>query len=189
MSAHDQPNSGQPAFEPPATGAQLQPGGVFVFTRPGRLDNEQSLRSYLLIRALGRSVINTVQWSGIVILALAAVFWLSGLKVLGILVGLLAVAVLLVRFGLGAVAQRFSRSPAGPQLDRLVARTGRGLRKELRRVGLPGTPGAPLLIALRLIRRHRRAQTLQALGRIELANIVPSSQVDELHLLLQAPPR
>jgi hypothetical protein len=69
---------------------------------------------------------------------------------------------------------------------RLVARTGRGLRRELRRAGLPGTPWAPLLILLRLMRPYRRRETASALARVDLNRVVPASQLDELHLLLQS---
>lgn len=189
MSTYDQPDFTKHTFDAGATSAgfgEVEPGGVFIFSRPGKLDNEQSLRSYLLVRALGRSVMNTVLWSGLLILAIGVVLWLSGLKVLGILVGLVAFAVLFVRFSLGSLTKRFGRGPADPQINRLVTRTGRGLRKELRRVGLPGAPWAPLLIALRLLRPTRRRQTMQSLSRIELTKVVPAGQVDELHLLLQS---
>lgn len=160
------------------------------FRAPGRPDSEAALRQYLLTRALGRSVLNTVQWSAIAILLLAVACWLGGLKVLAVLVGLVAVVVLVVRSLLSALGRRLSGADrlgaAEPQVRRLVARTGRRLRRELRRVGLPGSPWAPLLIALRLLRPHRRRQTAQALARIDLSQVVPASQLDELHLLLQS---
>jgi hypothetical protein len=163
--------------------------GEFSSTAPTATASEAALRRYLLTRALGRSVINTVQWSGISILAIAALCWLGGVKILAILIGLVAVAVLCVRVLLSAIERRLTGSARlgaiEPRVDKLVARTSRGLRKELRRVGLPGTPWAPMLIALRLIRPFRRGQTLLALSRIELATVVPASQLDELHLLLQ----
>lgn len=191
MSTYGPPDFSKPVAEGgpyrpgPGYGA-IQPGGVFVFSRPGRLDSEESLRSYLLVRAIGRSVRNTVLWAGLLVLAVAVALWLAGLKVLGILIGLLAVALLLARAAVTSLARRFGRTSADPQIDRLVARTGRGLRAELRRVGLPGAPWAPLLIALRLMRRRHRSQTMQALSRVELARVVPAGQVDELHLLLQS---
>jgi hypothetical protein len=70
----------------------------------------------------------------------------------------------------------------------MVSRTRRGLRRELRRVGLPSTPWAPLSVLIRLIRPVRRVATVQALGRIDLAAVVPADQLDELHLLLQSGP-
>lgn len=159
--------------------------------RPAPLDTEAGLRQYLIVRALGRSVVNTLQWSALAILALAVVCWLAGVKVLAILIGLVAVAVLLVRSLLAGLGRRLSGAdrlgPVEPQVRRLVARTGRGLRRELRRVGLPGTPWAPVLILLRLLRPYRRQQTARNLARIDLARVVPASQLDELHLLLQSP--
>ncbi|MGI8665467.1 MAG: hypothetical protein ACR2N4_05485 [Jatrophihabitans sp.] len=147
------------------------------------------MRRYLLTRALGRSVISTVQWSGISILLIAALCWFGGVKVLAVLVGLVALAVLLVRVLLSGIERRLTGSarlgPIEPRVDALVSKTRRGLRRELRRVGLPAAPWAPLLIALRLVRPLRRAKTLTALSRIELASVVPASQLDELHLLLQ----
>ncbi len=189
MSAYDRPDFQKHPFDEANTApgfGEVAPGGVFIFSRPGKLDNEQSLRSYLLVRALGRSVLNTVLWSGLLILAIGVAVWFGGLKVLGILIGLVALAVLFVRFSLGTLTKRFARGPADPRINRLVARTGRGLRRELRRVGLPGAPWAPVLIALRLLRPTRRRQTMQSLSRIELSKVVPAGQVDELHLLLQS---
>jgi hypothetical protein len=182
-------------FGPGAFGA-APPGSPFAgairfgIPRPGRIDSEASLRQYLLTRALGRSVLNTVQWSAVAILAIAVACWLGGLKVLAVLVGLVALFVLLVRSLLARLGRQLSGADqlgaAEPQVRRLVSRTGRGLRRDLRRVGLPGTPWAPLLIALRLLRPFRRAQTVQALARIDLNRVVPASQLDELHLLLQS---
>ncbi|MFL6161186.1 MAG: hypothetical protein ACJ74U_03070 [Jatrophihabitantaceae bacterium] len=152
--------------------------------------SEAALRQYLLTRALGRSVLNTVQWSAIAIVALAVACWLADVKVLAVLIGLLAVFVLLARWMLAGLGRRLSGADrlgaVEPQVRRLVARTGRQLRQELRRVGLPGTPWAPLLIALRLLRPYRRRQTAQALARVDLTRVVPASQLDELHLLLQS---
>src|SRR6185437_16818318 len=59
-------------------------GGTF---RSGPPTTDAALRRYLLTRALGRSVINTVQWSGVAILLIAALCWLAGLKVLAVLIG------------------------------------------------------------------------------------------------------
>jgi hypothetical protein len=188
----------QPPAEPqfrqsqeyPQAGMRMEPAGSFIFTRPGPLESEASLRQYLLVRALGRSVVNTVLWSGIAILVIAGALWLARLTVLAILLALVAVLVLLVRAALSGLGRRLSGADqlgaAEPQVRKLVARTGRGLRSELRRVGLPGAPWATLLIALRLLRRPRRAETAQALGRIDLTRVVPSGQLDELHLLLQS---
>lgn len=149
-----------------------------------------ALRRYLLVRVLGRSVINTVQWSGITILLLAALCWLGGIKVLAVLIAIVAIFVLLTRVMLSGLERRLSGSrqlgAIKPRVDALVTKTRRGLRREFRRVGLPGVPWAPMLIALRLIRPTRRVRTIQALSRIDLAAVVPASQLDELHLILQS---
>jgi len=162
-------------------------GEVF---RPGPAAGDSALRRYLLTRALGRSVINTVQWSAVAILVIAALCWLGGVKVLAVLIGLVAVLMLVVRAGLSGLERRLSGArrlgPLEPQVAALVARTSRGLRRELRRVGLPSLPWAPLLIALRIVRPFRRAETLRALSRVELASVVPPSRLDELQLLLSA---
>ena len=172
---------GAPSFDAvPLRGAQFDPGAA----------SESALRRYLLTRAIGRSVISTVQWAGISILLIAVLCWLAGLKVLAVLVAIVAVVVLVVRAALSSVERRLSGSARlgsiEPQVAALVSRTGRGLRRELRRVGLPSLPWAPLLIVLQIIRPVRRVQTLQALGRVDLAAVVPASQIDELQLLLQA---
>ena len=162
-------------------------GEVF---RAGPAAGDSALRRYLLTRALGRSVINTVQWSAVAILVIAALCWLGGVKVLAVLIGLVAVLMLVVRAGLSGLERRLSGArrlgPLEPQVAALVARTSRGLRRELRRVGLPSLPWAPLLIALRIVRPFRRAETLRALSRVELASVVPPSRLDELQLLLSA---
>lgn len=185
----DEPAHRQPPFV--VTGGYSAGSGSTAFTSFG-LDagaSEGALRRYLLTRALGRSVIQTVQWSAISILLIGVLCWLGGLKVLAVLIGLFGLAVLLVRAMLSGIERRLTGSARlgaiEPRVARLVSRTGRGLRRELRRVGLPGLPWAPMLIALRLIRPFRRAQTLRALSQVDLARVVPASQLDELHLLLQ----
>lgn len=159
---------------------------------PGSAASQEVLRRYLLVRALGSALINAVQWTGIAILALAVLSWLGHLKVLAVLLGVLALVILAVRGMLNALASRLSGArrlgPLEPRVAALVAHTRRGLRRELRRVGLPGSPWAPLLIAWRLVRPFRRARTVQALSRIDLANAVPPGKVDELQILLRQMP-
>ena len=129
MSTYGQPDFSKRAPEgaafgqPPGFG-QVQPGGVFVFGRPGRLDSEESLRSYLLVRAIGRSVRNTVLWAGLLVLALAVVVWLLGVKVLGILIGLVAVAVLVIRAAVTSLGSPVRRE-LGRSADRPLGRSDR----------------------------------------------------------------
>ncbi len=160
---------------------------------PGSAASQAVLRRYLLTRALGSSVINAVQWTGVLVLLVAALCWLADLRVVAVLVGLVALVIFTVRWLLGAVARRLSGAhrlgALEPRVAALVARTRKGLRRELRRVGLPGVPWGPLLIAWRLVRPVRRVRTMEALSRIDLTKVVPPSQVDELQVLLrQMPP-
>jgi len=157
---------------------------------PGSAASQAVLRRYLLTRALGSSIVNTVQWTGVTVLLVAVLCWLGGLKVLAVLVAVAALLLFALRRLLNAIQRRLSGAsrlgPLEPRVAALVARTRRGLRRELRRVGLPG---APLLIGWRLLRPLRRVGTVQALSRIDLTAVVPASQVDELQLLLrQMPP-
>lgn len=160
---------------------------------PGSATSQAVLRRYLLTRALGSSIINAVQWTGVLVLLVAALCWLADLRVLAVLVGLVALLVFTFRWLLTAVARRLSGAhrlgPLEPRVAALVARTRKGLRRELRRVGLPGLPWGPLLIGWRLLRPVRRVRTVEALSRIDLTKVVPPSQVDELQILLrQMPP-
>jgi hypothetical protein len=160
---------------------------------PGSAASQAALRRYLLASALGSSVVRAVQWAGVAVLLLAALCWLGEVKVLAVLVGFFALFIFGLRAVLSAVQRRLSGAsrlgPLEPRVAALVGRTRRELRRELRRVGLPGVPWAPLLIALRLLRPLRRVRTMQALSRIDLTKAVPPTQVEELRLLLrQAPP-
>lgn len=181
--------SGGPVSERPVTSERVSDVGDF---RQGSDASQRVLRRYLLTRALGSSIVRTVYATGIAILLAAVLCWLGGLKILAVLIGLVAIVVLIVRAALAAVQRRLSGSdqlgPLEPRVAAMVGRTRRGLRQELRRVGLPGHPWGPLVIALRLIRPLKRARTLQALTRIDLAKVVPASSVDELHVLLRSDP-
>jgi hypothetical protein len=150
------------------------------------------LRRYLLSRALGDSIVRSVHWFGVSIFVLAVLTWVGGIRWLAVLIALVAVMLLLLRVALSGAQRRLSGSDrlgaAAPQIQELVGHTRRGLRAELRRVGLPSAPWGPLLIGLRLIRASRRARTVHQLTQIDLAKVVPSSRVDELHLLLNGRP-
>jgi hypothetical protein len=165
--------------------------GPARFQQPGPTPISRDVLSrYLLTRALGSSVRVALQWTGVAVLALAILSWLAGLKILAVLIGLVAVAILVLRALFSAVSRRLSGAALlgenVARVDRLVGQTRRGLRHELRRVGLPGAPWGPLLIVKRLISRRLRAETLAKLSRIDLAAVVPQSRVDELYLVLGA---
>ncbi|MCW2524493.1 MAG: hypothetical protein JWO63_2828, partial [Frankiales bacterium] len=90
---------------------------------------------------------------------------------------------------LSAIQRRISgieaMGPAAVQVERLVGQTRKGVRAELRRIGLPSAPWGPTLVGLRLLRRRRRAETVSKLTHFDLSQVVPSSTLDELHLLLR----
>ncbi|UQX87174.1 hypothetical protein M6D93_12785 [Jatrophihabitans telluris] len=147
------------------------------------------LRRYLLSQAIGASIVRTVHWAAIAVLVLAVALWFGGLKVLAVLFGLVAAVILLIRMLLSGLQRRLSgleaMGPAGMQVERLVGRTRRGLRAELRRIGLPSAPWGPALIGLRLLRSRRRADTLARLRSFDLGQVVDTSTLDELHVLLR----
>jgi hypothetical protein len=159
---------------------------------PGSAASQAVLRRYLLTRALGSSIVNAVQWTGVVVLLLAGLSWLGDQKLLAVLLGLVALVILAVRGVLSALARRLSGAsrlgPLEPRVAALVTRTRRELRRELRRVGLPGVPWAPILIVWRLVRPLKRVRTMASLSRVDLTKVVPPSQVDELQILLRQAP-
>ena len=182
------PYAGTPYGGPQA--GQFPPVGRF----PQAGDAAQwVLRRYLLTRAVGASILRTVYLFGAGLLVLALLAWFVGVHWLAVLIGLAAVAVLLVRAALSAVQRRLSgidaMGPAGRRVEALVGQTRRSVRAELRRVGLPGAPWGPTVIGVRLLRRKRRAETIRRLTRFDLTQVVPSSTLDELYLLLRDAPR
>jgi hypothetical protein len=150
------------------------------------------LRRYLLARALGASVVRTVHWFGVAVLAMAVGLWFAGITWLAVLVGILGVFILLFRALLSAIQRRISGVDAmgsvGPKVEQLVGQTRRGIRAELRRIGLPSAPWGPTLIGIRLLRPVRRVETVRKLAKFDLTQVVPTSTLDELHLLLRSAP-
>jgi hypothetical protein len=183
---------------PGAPGGYRGPAGAGPSPTIGefRQGNEVSqlvLQRYLLTRAIGASIVRTVYWIGIVILVLAALTWFAGVHWLAVLIGVVAIFVLLFRGMLAAIQRRISGidriGPASAQVERLVGQTRKGIRAELKRIGLPSAPWGPALIGLRLVRPLKRIETIRKLGSFDLGHVVPASTLDELFLLLrQAPP-
>jgi hypothetical protein len=147
------------------------------------------LRRYLLTRAIGASIVRTVHWLGVSMLGLSVAIWFADVKWLAVLVCVAAFFVLAFRTLLSAIQRRLSgidaMGPAALEVERLVGQTRKGVRAELRRVGLPSAPWGPALVGLRLLRGRRRADTLRRLTQFDLSQVVPASTLDELHLLLK----
>lgn len=188
MSYEIVPPDGTPSTTGPRAGREVPITEVGSFAQ-GNEASQWVLRRYLLTRAIGASVVRTVHWFGVAVLVLAALIWFAGVTWLAVLVGLAAIMVLLVRVALSGLQRRLSGvdalGPDAPEVERLVGRTRKGLRAELRRIGLPSAPWGPALIGLRLLRPVKRVETVRKLGRFDLSQVVDQSTLDELHLLLR----
>lgn len=149
-----------------------------------------ALSRYLVGRAIGESVSRCLLVVGLGILALAAVCeWVAHLTALAVLLAVLAIGILLVRAGLGAMLRRFTVVSGAPsaeaRLRALVRDTHADVLRELRRLGLPGRTLSLPLLALRLLGR-RRAETVARLRGFDLDNVVSRARLDELHMIVRA---
>ena len=106
------------------------------------------------------------------------------------LVLLVAVGVLLLRAVLLGVVRRLTGfrqyAPIEERMKALVDDTRSDVLRELRRIGLPGRIWTLPLLALRLLGRTRRRDTLERLRRFEIDRAVPRARLDELHLLIRS---
>lgn len=148
-----------------------------------------ALARYLVGRAIGQSVSNTLLMIVIGLLVLVAVLeWVLHTTFFAILVLIVAVLVLVLRRGLRAVLRSLSAAdkygPVEDRLRQLVSDTHGDVLKELRRVGLPGRAITLPLLALRLVGR-RRKDTITRLREFEVERAVPKARLDELHMLLR----
>ncbi|HEV7204432.1 MAG TPA: hypothetical protein VGN18_07450 [Jatrophihabitans sp.] len=148
-----------------------------------------ALARYLVGRAIGESVNNTLLVVTVLLLALAAASsWLLHVTFLAVLLVILAVIVLGVRFALRAVLRSLTAveryGPVEDKLRSLVSDTHKDVLAELRRNGLPGRTVTLPLLAWRLVGR-RRATTLKQLRMFEVERAVPRARLDEVHLLLR----
>jgi hypothetical protein len=158
--------------------------------RPGSPLSRWALARYLVGRSIGESVGVGLLVVGLLILAGAGVLTWAGWIVVAVLVGLVGVGVLVLRAVLLAVLRRLTAtpefSPVGDRLRDLVADTRGDVLRELRRLRLPAHTWTVPLLALRLLRRRRRAQTVERLRSFDIDRVVPAARIDELHLLLQS---
>lgn len=148
-----------------------------------------ALARYLVGRAIGESVSNTLLGVAVVLLALAAASsWLAHLTFLAVLLVIFAVIVLVVRLALRAVLRSLTAvdryGPVEDKLRGLVSDTHKDVLAELRRNDLPGRTITLPLLAWRLVGK-RRATTLKQLRLFEVERAVPKARLDEVHLLLR----
>jgi hypothetical protein len=147
-----------------------------------------ALARYLVGRAIGESVGNTLLLIALVVLALAAgCEWGLHATFLAVVLAVLAVIVLLLRTALRSILRRLTEADrygtVETRLRELVADTRGDVLRELRRVGLPSHTITLPLLAIRLLGGRRRA-TLARLRQFDVDRAVPKARLDELHLLL-----
>jgi hypothetical protein len=148
-----------------------------------------ALSRYLVGRAIGESVGHTLLAAALLVLGFAAVCeWVLHSTFLAIVFGVLAAIVLLLRTALRAVLRRLTAAdrygPLEARLRALVSDTRGDVRRELRRVGLPGHAVTLPLLAFRLTGKRRPA-TLAKLRQFDIDRAVPRGRLDELHMLLR----
>lgn len=156
--------------------------------RQGSPLSQWALSRYLVGRAVAESAGIALLLLALGVLGLAAVAeWALHSTLLAVLLVIVAVLVLLLRRVLLAVVRRLTAvdRPVEDRLTALVADTRSDVLRELRRVGLPGRTLTLPLLALRFLRRRRRAQTVTRLRAFEIERVVPKARLDETFLLLR----
>jgi hypothetical protein len=155
----------------------------------GTAASRWALARYLVGRAIGESLSRSLLVLALVVLVLAGLLEWAGSTFWAVVIAVLALAVLAMRGVLGAVLRRLTATevygPVEQRLRALVKDTRRDVLAELRRTGLPGRTWTLPLLALRLLRRRRRPDTLERLRSFRVDNVVPAARVDELHLMLR----
>lgn len=157
--------------------------------RQGTAGSRWALARYLVGRAVGESIGNSLLVIALVILVLAALVQWAGSTGWAVLIVLVALAVLTMRALLRAILRRLTAvdqfGPVEARVRSIVADTRGDVMRELRRIGVPSHTWTLPLLAWRLIRRKRRAETLARLRSFDVEHVVPRARVDELHLLLR----
>lgn len=158
--------------------------------RPGSPLSQWGLARYLVGRAITESVGAALLVVAVVLLALAAlVEWGAHSTALAVLIVLVAAGVLVLRWVMLAIVRRltgFRRfEPVEQRMTALVADTRADVRRELRRLGLPGRTLTLPLLAFGLLARSRRADTVAKLRKFDIDRAVPKARVDEMFLLVR----
>lgn len=155
--------------------------------RRGSEISRVALGRYLVARALTEALDRSLYAVALVLTLIAVASFVFWIKWIGVLIFIVALFVLGFRLLFLAVLRRLA-GPLGVAEGRirgLVADSRGDLRRELKRIGLPGsTLGLPLL-ALRLLGR-RRKESFAKLGQFDIARVVPPSRLDELHMIIQS---
>lgn len=146
------------------------------------------LARYLVGRAIAARVSTSLMFMALLVIGLAVLDWFFGPHWLAVLIAFIALVILAFRALVMALLRRLMAvgrlGPAEDRIRGLVSETGGDLRRELRRLGLPGgIIGLPLL-AVRLLGR-RRTETLRRLQQFDVTRVVPRSRRDELAFVVR----
>lgn len=164
------------------------PSDIGAF-RQGSAASQWALGRYLVGRAVAEALSRGLLMLALVLLAGAAAVWAAGSTFWGVVIGIVAIAVVVMRRLVLAVLRRLPLISGDPTLDtrlrELVAATRKDVLRELRRLGLPSRSWTLPLLAFRLLGR-RRQETAEKLRAFELDRVVPAARLDEVHLLLQS---
>lgn len=156
--------------------------------RPGSLSTQLALGRYLVGRVIIARINAGLMLTALVIIGIAVLVWLVGPHWLGILIGLLALPVLLVRAlvrsFIGRITDAHTFGPAEDQVRRMIGDTGGDFRRELRRIGVPASIVSFPLLLMRLMRSSSRRTLLDRMRNFDLTRVVPASRVDELQMLI-----
>lgn len=178
------------SFVKPSVGAEsagtpeLEP----EIDRPGTGRTALMLARYLVGRALAARVSMTLWLLAGVLLVGAVALWIVDVHWLAVVVAVLALIVVgvraLVMLALRKVMAVGRLGAAEARITELVHDTGGDLRRELRRIGLPGSVlGMPLLV-LRILGRRRR-DTFERMRQFDVANVVPRARRAELEFIVR----
>ena len=148
-----------------------------------------ALARYLVGRAVAESVTRSMLFVALLVLGLAAVLqWVANEAVWSVLVAIVGFGILGMRALLKLVINRVTAADqVGPLEDRLralISDTRSDVFAEMRRIGLPGHTWTLPLFAFRFVGRNRRRSTVAKLRNFDVERAVPSSRLDELHLLM-----
>ena len=159
--------------------------------RQGSPLSQWALARYLVGRSLGVSIGNNLLVLALLLLGIGALLqWVAHTTFWAIVVTVLALLDLgmraLVRALLNNLTAANRYRPLEDRLRALVSDTRKDVLAELRRVGLPGRPWSLPLLAVRLLRPSRRAETVSKLRQFDLDRAVAPARVDELHHIMRA---
>jgi hypothetical protein len=171
-----------------SSSANTDPFDVGAFDQ-GNPASRWALARYLVGRAVGESISRSLLVVALLVLVVAGLVEWAGSTFWAVVIAVIASCVLGLRALLAAVLRRLTAAgtyrPIEQRLRALVADTHRDVHAELRRIGLPSRSWTLPLIAVRLLRRRSRADTLARLRTFSVDHVVPRARVDELHVLLR----